>query len=73
MTMWNSYDKAYAQRLVASYIEEIEDLKKDIIKNRGDMDLHNADIENEFDDIINDILTKYTNLINEIEQHSNFS
>lgn len=71
--MCNSYDKAYAQRLVASYIEEIEDLKKDIIKNRGDMDLHNADIENEFDDIIKDILTKYTNLINEIEQHSNFS
>ncbi|MBD7911800.1 MULTISPECIES: hypothetical protein [Clostridium] len=64
------YKKAYAERLVSKYVDEIEREKKQIIKNFQDMDLDNADVKNDFALIVNSMVQKCDSLISEISSYS---
>lgn len=43
---------SYCYRLVGKYETELQRIKEALNKNRGDMDLENADIETDFDDVV---------------------
>lgn len=61
------YKKSYANKLMNEYIEELEAIKRDICKNFQDMDLTNASVQNEMEEIIGYITWECDSLISAIE------
>ena len=43
---------SYCYRLVGKYETELQRIKEALNKNRGDMDLENASIEKDFDEVV---------------------
>lgn len=68
--MSNNYNKQYAEGLASKYINDIERQKKLILKNFNDMDLENADIIEDFEEIIKSIINECDSLIAEIKSYS---
>lgn len=61
------YKKSYANKLMNAYIEELEDIKRDVCKSFQDMDLANASVQNEMEKIIGHITWECDSLISAIE------
>lgn len=68
--MSNNYNKQYAEGLASKYIKDIERQKKLILKNFNDMDLENADIIEDFEEIIKSIVNECDSLIAEIKSYN---
>lgn len=61
------YKKSYANKLMNAYIEELEDIKRKVQKNFQDMDLANADLQDEMQEIIDGITWECESLRSAIE------
>lgn len=61
------YKKSYANKLMNAYIEELEDIKRKVSRNFQDMDLTNASVQNEMEEIIDCITWECDSLISAIE------
>ncbi len=61
------YKKSYANKLMNAYIEELEDIKRKVQKNFQDMDLANAGLQDEMQEIIDGIIWECESLRSAIE------
>ncbi len=50
-----SASKQYCERLVSNYLNEIESQKKMMEKNFKDMDLENASVRDDIEDLVNEM------------------
>lgn len=64
--MGSTCKKEYAESLVENYIKEIQNQQYLVKKNLGDMDMVNVNIENEFEEIAQNMISTMQKLINEI-------
>lgn len=61
--------KAYADKLLQKYISQVEKKRGIIERNFSEMDIENADIENELENIKNDMLNNCDKLIGELQNY----
>lgn len=61
--------KAYADKLLQKYISQVEKKKSIIERNFSEMDIENADIQNEFENIKNDMISNCNKLIGELQNY----
>lgn len=62
--------KSLADSIIVEYKGYVQEKVNDINKNFGEMDLENANIQDDFQEIIDAMIINCRNMLNEIDQYT---